>query len=291
MLISFTGADDHTPLNEFVRLAREAAKKKLSFGDGVTVEAGLLLFPEKMGQPRNPSFQTRHTLLNQMPCAAHLCGYDIFAALIGKSDTSAMSRLMSSVAGELEKYNRIQVNINARGRLFTPEEVHNVYLSLLEWVSEPTTLILQLNEDSADDIASFVQRLRARDYGNPDERGLAGAERPMSNALPSIHRRSLERIHILVDGSRGKGISPEKWKIPNHEKLMGLPFGIAGGLTPQTIMAEIQRFHQDTGQSVSWADLESGARDEQNRFDLSRVQTGIETIQQALGLKKEESLI
>ena len=279
MLISFTGADDNTDLNRFVNIARRAADKKLLIGDGILVEAGVLFFPEKMGQPRNPSFNTRHTLYRSMSTAAHLCGSQIFDTFLSRNETNAQARNMQYLVGELDNYDRIQVNINARGRKYTTEEVHDVYFQILETVKD-TRLILQLHEDSADDIRSFVQRLKNKDYGHREPKNPV-MQILLPDAYGAFHRNSLQRIQILVDSSRGRGTAPEKWIVQHAEEFKDMPLGIAGSLGPGRHVSELMRFAQDTGLRAAWIDMESGPRTD-NQFDLDKMQRVIDEVQEAL---------
>jgi hypothetical protein len=71
---------------------------------------------------------------------------------------------------------------------------------------------------------------------------------------------------LLFDPSGGRGSSPAEWPTPTMNG-----FGFAGGLRPDNLEQEFPRIMRVAGKSLFWIDVESGVRDENNQFDLSKV--------------------
>lgn len=71
---------------------------------------------------------------------------------------------------------------------------------------------------------------------------------------------------VLVDGSGGRGRSPERWERPETPK----PVGFAGGLGPDNIASEIAKI-APLCDTRSWIDMEGNVRDEDDWFDVERV--------------------
>lgn len=113
------------------------------------------------------------------------------------------------------------------------------------------------------------------DLGTSDpaalERALAAIGKPVilqdnpANAavLPAIGG---ERVEILFDASGGRGRRPETWPTPHPTRSCGY----AGGLTPETMPAELVRISRAAADRRVWVDLESGLRDAADRFSLAR---------------------
>lgn len=83
-------------------------------------------------------------------------------------------------------------------------------------------------------------------------------------------------MNLLFDPSGGRGIEPFKWpRAPCGDRM-----GYAGGITPDNVKDVVRRIYEDTGFTTGdfWIDLESGARDENDRFDLARVRKLLENV-------------
>lgn len=258
MLVSLTGADDNTDLNKFHRLALQSAFRTnpVIKNSGIVVEAGLLYYPEKMGFSRNPSTQTRNNILSQQRAAAHLCGREVFQLILQSRKSAAAGRHAQYLFNELNRYERIQVNINARDSYFTEDEVHQVYWELLINCGS-AKLILQLHDGSMETISRFLEIIQSN---NPPSH--------WAKIHYSITRVWMDRINILVDGSKGKGKSPESWEIDQKFRDVAgkLSFGMAGGLTPENVVDEVWRFINENGFIPDWVDAETGIRTE-NELD------------------------
>jgi hypothetical protein len=196
------------------------------------LELGVLYFLEKQNVERNPGFEWRTQFFQSIPkenTALHLCGKEVFDIILDKHFTD------SDVYQELIKAQRIQLNINARKDIFTASQIHDIYNVLLE---QNFTIILQYHERSKNWI------------------------------LPFIENQSSSNIHILLDSSLGKGISPESFFIPSELINTDFPLGFAGNLNPDNIKAvhnEVKLLQRPK----YWLDLESGSRTN-NEFDMQK---------------------
>lgn len=225
-LVSLTGADDIVDPKALGRLSALYP----------FVEWAILYFPEKEGHPRNPSAEWREDLLAQeLPnVAAHLCGIEVFRKILD-------SATAPGIIADLRRYQRIQLNINARNKDFSDEEVLKVYQVLHD---AGLTLILQYHQGSQDVIESFIGALAM----------------PMPDGA--------QRVGILFDASKGKGQSPEAWPRP----LPVFFCGYAGGLGPDVLRNEFHKIEKSAhtdGVVPFWIDMETGIRTD-NQFDLDK---------------------
>jgi len=229
-LVSLTGADDHVSPESLAAISVQYP----------LVEWAILVFPEKEGTPRNPSAQWREKFLSLgLPhTAAHLCGAQIYRDLL--SPETSQSRI-----DELSRYGRIQININARSRHFTDEEVLAIYRKLLD---AGLHLILQHHDGSWRIIQRFVAE---------------------------TSQDSLSRIDILYDASKGTGQRPEFWPPMSTVGSTPLFCGYAGGLGPDVLPEELPRIREAATawrDLPFWIDMESGVRTN-NEFDLAKAKT------------------
>lgn len=197
-----------------------------------SLELAVLYFPEKENQARNPGVEWRNEFFANIPkenTAIHLCGKDVFDTILS-SDFEH-----SAVFHELKKTERIQININARKDIFSHEDIQKIYTVLL---NHGFTLILQYHERSKDWI------------------------------LPYITPKHLENVHILLDASLGKGVTPDTFEIPEALKNLHYPIGFAGGLNPDNI-GKVYAQIKPLNLPRYWLDLESGARTD-NLFDINK---------------------
>lgn len=215
--VSLTGADDQTDVRDLAELGAQ-----YSF-----VEWALLYVPHKEGAPRNPTqgWRTRFFEANVPGSVAmHLCGRLAFEQLRD-----------SQLPLDVLQADRLQLNINARGRDFEDVEVLDLFQCALALGPD---IILQYHEDSARVIHQF---------------------------LATVKDSERTRVHVLLDGSRGTGVCPPTWTVP--EELSGWYCGSAGGIGPTTI-DQVLASHADRT-SAYWVDMESGIRTD-NRFDLEK---------------------
>lgn len=222
--LSITGADNLVDVNQLKNLVNQ-------YPD---LELAILYFPEKENINRNPGFIWRLNFFDNIPknnTAIHLCGEKVFNIILSNEfETTLLFK-------ELQKTQRIQININARKDIFNNEDIHKIYKKLL---SHGFEIILQYHERSKFWI------------------------------LPFLNDNASNKIHILLDSSLGKGIAPEKFTIPEELIQFNLPIGFAGGLNPQNIDViheQIKLFNL----ANYWLDLESGVRTD-NNFDMHKAQ-------------------
>lgn len=224
--VSLTGADDNTCLEDLHTL-----------GDRYPfVEWALLHVPGKEGQPRNPTSTWLDAFLAHPPAgtlAIHLCGKMAFDQLL--SDTIPKSLLLAD---------RLQLNVNARRMDFDENQVVALYQHAL---GLGVDLILQRHEFTAKAIDRFLMGLTEEHHVAAKVFG----DRPM--------------VGVLIDDSRGKGISPEHFRVPFE--TYGATVGFAGGLGPHNV-ADVLPKVESLGIPY-WIDMESGLRTH-NAFDLEK---------------------
>lgn len=228
--VSLTGADDNVPIESLWRVERDALARGYA-----RPEWALLYLPEKEGAARVPSAAWRERFLgaNLTRTAAHLCGERVFRDLLAGRGAHL---------AHLRRYGRLQLNINARERLFSDQEVCNLYDRLL---GEGCRLILQYHSTTALLIERYLEH------------------RPPA----------LGRCAVLFDGSRGKGLVPQGWAPPLTLKAGQVMCGYAGGLSPQTVVQALEGINgARAGAPVTrfWIDMESGLRTPGNEFDVGK---------------------
>lgn len=73
-------------------------------------------------------------------------------------------------------------------------------------------------------------------------------------------------VQFLFDQSGGKGLVPKQWPKQQYHCPM---VGYAGGINPDNVLETLDRIEATN----YWIDMESGVRDSQDRFDLSKVES------------------
>lgn len=226
--VSFSGADDQTSIGQMLELT-----KNYPF-----VEWAILYSPHQQRTARNPSKEWRDSFLDSLSHfyngrptamqrrAVHLCGKLAFYQL-----------LAGSLPGEIKRYGRIQLNVNARGEDFTNTQVLEIYEKALKLGPD---IILQASPQTEDMISVFLGRVL------PEE---------------------AQRIHVLNDSSKGLGIVPDNWY--SVHRPQGCLEGFAGGLGPDTIVANLPKLADL--EVPHWIDMETGVRTN-NQFDLGKVE-------------------
>jgi hypothetical protein len=217
--VSLTGPDDRTDMRALAELGA-----RFSF-----VEWALLYVPHNEGAPRNPTRAWREAFFDSAAPgsrAVHLCGSLAFEEL-----------LAARLPAEVLRANRLQLNVNARRRDFSDEQVLDIYRRALDLGPD---IILQRHADTAVLADRFVA-------------GLPAADKP--------------RVHVLLDDSRGGGKAPDTWQRPST--LDGVECGYAGGIGPQNVVTVLESVNGDT--HPYWIDMESGVRTD-NEFDLAKAQ-------------------
>lgn len=207
------------------------------------LEWAVLYFPAKEGSPRYPTQAWRtdlHKLRSirhpQMRLAMHLCANSTYRDIL--EDVVSVELIQ-----ELALYDRVQVNINARGRVFSTQELVRVYTYLQ---AHTRHLILQYHLDSQQAIQEYLE-------ANP-------------------YLISAGKVSVLLDASGGRGIEPDYWPAPLEVNGSRVLTGYAGGLGPDNIRQVAKRIaaFPDAANSV-WLDMESNVRDNQNRLSVDAV--------------------
>lgn len=170
------------------------------------------------------------------------------------------------------------------------------------WRERVAKLNLNLSAHLCGEIArdAFVGNLSADDMEPYARVQLNGYERHLATALPRIpgseyilqvreegglqvavnHCAFLERLDIrakvLYDPSGGTGARPSSW--PPRPSMTSM--GYAGGITLSNIDGVLDQIESmpDSRLSWFWIDLESGARDDTDRFDLRVVRSILERV-------------
>lgn len=78
----------------------------------------------------------------------------------------------------------------------------------------------------------------------------------------------------LFDASGGRGEEPEDW--PHAPRETARMIGYAGGLNPDNVRAHVERISLVA--SNYWIDMESGVRDDNDRFDLDKCRRVCEAV-------------
>lgn len=93
-----------------------------------------------------------------------------------------------------------------------------------------------------------------------------------------------EDVSWLFDASGGRGSTPDAWPqapcpAPGTAGVVRPPLiGYAGGLSPSNISTALPAIAAAAGDSPYWIDMESGVRDADDRFDLSKCRAVCEAV-------------
>jgi phosphoribosylanthranilate isomerase len=220
------------------------------------VEFGVLFRPDKEGEPRYASSAWVQELAavagkfnGTMKLAGHLCGSRVNEVLEG--DDSFLTSL--SKLG----FQRVQINATAVNGVDVSRLAESVDSFLTVVTKHPELeFILQKNEETQPLWESILQR-------DSDMAGKAGY-------LPS-------NVSMLVDESKGTGISPSSWPEPPEEYRIGY----AGGIGPKNIEKVLGDVIEAGKGKAIWIDMESSLRSQKNDkdvFDLDKCYHVIEAV-------------
>ena len=208
------------------------------------VEFGVLFRPDKEGQPRYASFMWVKELATIKPTcmklAAHLCGDRVNEVLSGDGT------FLEQVAAW--GFQRVQINATAVNGVDTSKMAEQVPMVLQVFQRFPQLeFIVQKNEET-----------------KPLWEGL------LNTGLP-------KNVSMLVDESKGTGVSASHWPEPSPD----YEIGYAGGIGPKnveqvlTVIGKVAKGHS------IWIDMESSLRSIKNDkdvFDLDKCFLVIQTV-------------
>lgn len=83
-----------------------------------------------------------------------------------------------------------------------------------------------------------------------------------------LNIRKQKNIALLMDSSHGRGVLPHAWPDP----IEGISCGYAGGLSPDNISDQLVFLEQVVAKTSIWIDVESGIRDNKNKFCMNRTE-------------------
>ena len=86
--------------------------------------------------------------------------------------------------------------------------------------------------------------------------------------LPRVIANTGGRASVLFDPSGGRGKLVESWPRAPENFHEDFPIGIAGGIGPDNVVDSIRRA---VNGGARWIDMETGVRDDKDRFDLAKV--------------------
>jgi hypothetical protein len=230
------------------------------------VEWGVLYHPGSEGKPRYPSDDWIEKFDRYAPDfvsrSVHLCGEAATAFCDG--DLS----VVRDSAYHSPRYGGIQVNI------------HDGIRRGVNSFSEIADLLIRSNKV----VPTIVQ--------------LNDITRPIVSALSK--KRDGNYVRVLIDSSRGKGISvpipSEKENVELYNLLKTTRCGFAGGISPNNVMsvakqiAGISNLHYEVRSILTWEklippstwiDMESGVRTD-NEFDMAKVEAVLVKMQRVM---------
>lgn len=197
------------------------------------VEWAILFSGSKEGQPRYPTVDWREQFYD-VTCDREAAGYHTAAHLCGITATRRL-QTMGLFETEIERhFDTVQFN------LFSP--------------------------DNYPFVVDYAKRYEAtHQVIVPFNKGTA-------NILTSKDPEYWRTLSVLCDSSGGRGIACKEWpsNIPSHF-VERQAVGFAGGINEANIEAVLEGLVQLHEGKFFWIDLETGARDEKDRFDIDKV--------------------
>lgn len=213
----------------------------------LAVEWGLLASLSNAGQPRYPSLDwlRRFEQSRNGECrwssyfALHLCGQ-----LSRDIQNGDMERVR-----ELPTAGRIQINGYAG----------------LTWMLAH--------------VAALLSSPHGNQVGSTYPEFILQANRPeLWHGIVRDARLLAPNASVLYDVSGGRGIEPDwKGRLPRAQPV-GPPIGYAGGIGPHNVEDVLTAINDGPLAQWYWIDMESGVRNESNRFDMQRVREVLERV-------------
>jgi hypothetical protein len=131
-----------------------------------------------------------------------------------------------------------------------------------------------LNEQCQHDLSKFKRvQINTREPVNPTKVGMTAAVR---NLRAVIQNRGefpqICSVDVLFDQSGGRGVAPEGWPSGVNSTLCGY----AGGINPSNAASVVKEIGAKTRHY--WIDMESGVRDDQDWFSVSKCREVCEAV-------------
>jgi len=127
-----------------------------------------------------------------------------------------------------------------------------------------------------DDLLRHFQRVQINTADPQVSPGLVGNWAAQHDLRAILQCRAefprVASVDVLFDASGGRGISPSSWPTAARSTLCGY----AGGLRPENVAAAVAVIGQQ--EIRYWIDMETGVRDESDRFDLARCRAVCEAV-------------
>jgi len=235
--VTITGADDGVEPSDLLQLHKEFP----------FVEFGILFSKERQGTARYPSLQwiqkLRDVVLSyematddSVRFAAHLCGGFVTDLLVDRKFT-----WLDFVGELMYEFDRVQLNM-----------------------SDDLFLKVDLEALAVDSTGMLIT-----DNPMPFYEVIIQTRRPFDRAdeVRRINEQRGTLFEMLYDVSGGKGITPNMWCKPAERVFCGY----AGGLNADNIAETISKLQSFClPETKVWLDMESGVRDSDDKFSLSR---------------------
>lgn len=160
-------------------------------------------------------------------------------------------------------------------------------LSTIHWLSEELPLRWSahlcggdarawLHEDRCDHDLRAFERVQINTADPKVQPSIVGSQAAKRNLRAILQCRSefpkVESVDVLFDASGGRGISPVEWPQAVNTTFCGY----AGGLNPENVAQAVQIIGMRA--TRYWIDMESGVRDEQDRFSLEKCRAVCEAV-------------
>lgn len=243
--VTITGADENTSFSFMKEISKTYP----------WVEWGVLFSESRLGEvPRYPGPEWMRELVSVvsetpgMNCSAHLCGNTMrkFAADLEYSDGSAALAPWWLTSREFNQtFKRVQMNFSASDPIVTPGWLRQIAAGFMETSDQ-----------------YFITQ------HNPTNHWVWGAvQDEIDGGLVQPHQ-------VLVDASGGAGVAPTEWPMP----IAGILTGYAGGINPGNVGDVLLKLEEMIPHGITWIDMESGIRDEQNQLSEARVRNLLQTV-------------
>lgn len=132
-----------------------------------------------------------------------------------------------------------------------------------------------------DDLMPYVDRVQINIVDHSVHPHLIGDWAAKRNVRAILQARGkfpkIAPVDVLFDASGGRGIVPAEWPYAVKSTFCGY----AGGLKPENVAAAVNVIDFRAGQRY-WIDMESGVRDEHDRFSIDKCREVCEAVYGAL---------